>query len=72
MSCVVIKQELDMPEENEYQLAAIIKQDISSKVDETHNVKLEDEETSYKRKEENDYEGKSKFEVSLICFIIAH
>ena len=70
MSCVVIKQELDLPEENEFQLAAIIKQDIPSNVDETHNVKLEDGETSYKIKEENVYEGKSKFEVSLIFFII--
>ena len=70
MSCVVIKQELDLPEENEFELNGLIKQDTPSNVDETHNVKLEDGETSYKKKEENVYEGKSKFEVSLIFFII--
>ena len=66
MSCVVIKQELDLPVENEFELNGLIKQDIPSNADETHNVKLEEGETSYKRKEEYAYEGKSKFEVCLI------
>ena len=63
MSCVMIKQELELPEEKEVKAATVIKQDIPSNADETHRVKLEGGETSYKRKEEYGYVGKSKFEV---------
>ena len=66
MSCVLIKQEQELPEENAVKLAAVIKQDIPSNADETHNVKLEEGETSFKKKEEYGYEGKSKFEVCLL------
>ena len=70
MSCVLIKQELELSDENVVKLATVIKQDIPSDADETHNIKSEEGETSYKRIEEYAYEGKSNFEVSLICFII--
>ena len=52
MSCVVIKQELELSEEKEVKPATVIKQDIPSNADETHNIKLEEGETSYKRTEE--------------------
>ena len=63
MSCEWIKQE--PLEENEMKFEAGLKQEIPLKVEETHHVKVEDGETSYKMKEDFALESDSHHEVNL-------
>ena len=69
MSCDWIKQE--PLEENEIQFEAGLKQEIPFGMEETHSVKVEDVETSFKKEEDYALESDSHYEVSLY-FIIDH
>ena len=71
MSCEWIKQE--PLEENEMQFEAGLKQEIPPKVEETHHVKVEDGNTSYKMKEDFALEGSNHVNLYfLLLFSFIH